>query len=166
MTPTSWTLAELAHAEGLAPLVMEKVKQVNEHHSQAVQYALGGNLPILMGTDPVWPGMHGRNYMELVHLIRDGLTPLRAWHGATGLAARELGRPDVGTIGTGQRADLLIASADVLAKPELFERGALVEVLQDGVGHRGLAGVPQRSYAGAAREALRRVFAAPAQAEA
>lgn len=159
VTPTSWTLAELTRAKGLPAAVMEKVKQVNEHHSTAVRHALAGELPILMGTDAVWPGMHGRNWMELVHLVRDGVPPLRVWHGATGLAAREIGATDTGTLVPGQRADLLIASEDVLDDPARFERGALLEVLQDGLGHRGLAGVPQRTFAGASRAALEALFA-------
>lgn len=164
VTPTSWTLDELTRATGLLPQVMEKVKQVNAHHARAVQHALAGELPILMGTDAVWPGMHGRNYLELVHLVRDGLPPLRAWYGATGLAARELGANDTGTLVAGQRADLLIAAEDVLADPARFEHGALLEVLQDGLGHRGLAGIPQRSFTGASRAALRAIFSEPAPA--
>lgn len=158
VTPTSWTLDELTRAEGLLPQVMEKVKQVNAHHARAVQHALTGELPILAGTDAVWPGMHGRNWMELVHLIRDGLPPLRAWHGATGLAAREIGAGDTGTLVPGQRADLLVCSRDVLSRPELLGSGALLEVLQDGLGHRGLGGVPQRDFAGLSRTALGELF--------
>jgi imidazolonepropionase-like amidohydrolase len=159
VTPTSWTLDELTRARGLLPQVMEKVKQVNAHHARAVQHALTGELPILMGTDAVWPGMHGRNHLELVHLVRDGLPPLRAWHGATGLAAAELGTSDTGTLVPGQRADLLIAAQDVVEDPARFEPGALLEVLQDGLGHRGLAGVPQRTFGGSSRAALREIFA-------
>jgi imidazolonepropionase-like amidohydrolase len=159
ITPTSWTLAELTQAKGLLPQVMEKVQRVNEHHAEAVRHALAGELPILMGTDAVWPGMHGRNWLELVHLVRDGLPPLRAWYGATGLAAREIGAPDTGTLVPGQRADVLVLDADVLTDPGAFERGALLEVLQDGLGHRGLAGFPQRNFASASRAALREIFA-------
>ncbi len=157
VTPTSWVMKELESAEGLSPFVMEKVKQVGEVHAMAVQHAASGDLPILMGTDPVLPGMHGRNYMELVHLIGDGLSPLRAWYGATGLAAKEIGQEDAGTLLPGQRADLLVAREDILNRPEALDRGALVEVIQDGVGHRGgLMGVPQRTYAGLAKEAMGR----------
>ncbi len=166
VTPTSWVIEELQGAEGLSEFVMEKVKRVAEQHALAVQYAAAGNIPILMGTDPVLPGMHGRNYMEIVHLVRDGLATLRAWHGATGLAAREIGQSDAGTLEPGQRADLLVASGDVLERPELLDRGALVEVIQDGLGHRGLAGVPQRTYAARAREALLAVFRPQSRAEA
>lgn len=159
VTPTSWTLDELTRAKGLLPQVMEKVKRVNEHHSHAVQLALQGELPILMGTDGVWPGMHGRNWLELEHLVRDGLPALRAWHGATGLAAREIGAGDTGTLVAGQRADLLIAGEDVVEVPARFGHGALLEVLQDGLGHRGLEGIPQRTFAGTSRAALTALFA-------
>lgn len=147
VTPTSWVMHELERADGLSPFVMEKVKKVAEVHAAAVSFAASGGLPILMGTDPVLPGMHGRNYMELHWLIEEGLTPLTAWYGATGLAAREIGAPDTGTIAPGQRADLLIARGDVVETPRLFDDGALLEVVQDGLGHRGLAGVPQRDFA-------------------
>lgn len=152
VTPTSWIIDELQGAEGLSDFVMDKVKQVADVHRQAVQYAASGGLPILMGTDPVLPGMHGRNYMEIVHLIRDGLAPLRAWHGATGLAAREIGQDDAGTLEAGQRADFLVCSEDVLDDPELLDRGALLEVVKDGEGYRGgLPDLPQRTWGAEAR---------------
>ena len=154
VTPTSWVMQELLHAEGLSPFVMEKVKRVAEVHADAVSFAASGELPILMGTDPVLPGMHGRNYMELVALMSEGVSALGAWYGATGLAAREIGADDTGTIEAGRRADLLVAKGDVVLKPELFDDGALVEVLKDGVGHRGLAGVPQRDFVSTVRDAL------------
>ncbi len=148
VTPTSWVIYELLEAEGLSPFVMEKVKQVAEVHAKAVQFAASGDLPILMGTDPVLPGMHGRNYMELYYLMREGLSSLSAWYGSTGLAAKEIGADDCGAIAPGKRADLLVARGDVIEDPRLFAEG-MVEVIQDGVGYRaGLEGVPQRDFAG------------------
>ena len=122
-----------------------------EVHAKAVQYCASGDLPILMGTDPVLPGMHGRNYMELHHLIQDGLSPLATWYGATGLAAREIGQDDTGTFEPGKRADLVIAKGDIIERPALLDdKGGdgdgLVEVVQDGHGHRGLEGFPQRDF--------------------
>jgi imidazolonepropionase-like amidohydrolase len=147
VTPTSWVMSELMTAKGLAPFVMEKVKRVNEVHARAVAHAAQGGLKILMGTDPVLPGMHGRNYMELVHLIRDGLSPLQAWHGATGLAAGEIGQEDAGVLAPLRRADMLVARGDVVEHPELLDDGALIEVIKDGEGYRGgLPGLPQRRF--------------------
>ncbi|HED66550.1 MAG TPA: amidohydrolase family protein [Planctomycetes bacterium] len=154
VTPTSWVMYELQRAEGLSDFVMEKVKKVSEVHARAVEFAAKGDLPILAGTDPVLPGMHGRNYMELHWLIHEGLSPLAAWYGMTGLAAREIGAEDTGTIRPGMRADLLVTRGDVLERPALLDEGGLLEVIQDGFGHRGLPGVPQRDFSSTIRASL------------
>ena len=158
VTPTSWVTAALRSAEGLSPFVMEKVKRVGEHHQRAVAFARGGGLKIVAGTDPVLPGMHGRNYLEIAALMDDGLSALEAWHAMTGQAASVIGQTDAGTLTPGQRADLLVCRDDVLEHPERLhpDRGdALVEVLKDGLGHRrGLDGIPQRDYRSTVTEAL------------
>lgn len=155
VTPTSWVMEELPKAQGLSDFVMEKVKQVAEVHASAVAHARKGGLRILGGTDPVLPGMHGRNYMELVSLVRDGLDPLQAWHGMTGLAAHEIGQEDAGVLAPGRRADFLVCRDDVIADPARLDRGALLEVVKDGVGHRGaIEALPQREYAASVRAAL------------
>jgi imidazolonepropionase-like amidohydrolase len=147
----------LLEAEGLSPLVVEKAKRAAEVHTQAVQLAYAGGLKILAGTDPALPGMHGRNYMELVYLIKDGLAPLAAWYGATGLAATEIGQDDTGSLTPGKRADLLICQGDVVETPELLDKGALLEVIKDGVGYRGgLLGISQATFASCTREILQR----------
>ncbi len=146
VTPTSWVMEELPRARGLSPFVMEKVRQAGETHRSAVRKAAKAGLKILAGTDPVLPGMHGRNYLELAALQRDGLPALAAWHAMTGVAAQEIGQLDAGTLAEGQRADVLLCRGDVLEQPALLEHGAIVEVLKDGFGHRGFAGVPQRGF--------------------
>ncbi|HEY4183655.1 MAG TPA: amidohydrolase family protein [Polyangia bacterium] len=152
VTPTSWVLQTLSDSDGLSPFVREKAKRVAEVHAKAVQYARAGGLKILGGTDPVLPGMHGRNYVEMSALMNDGLTNLEAWYAMTGLAAREVGLSDTGAIEPGFRADLLICRDDVIANPRLFGRDTLVEVIKEGVGHRGgLSALPQRRFADNAR---------------
>ncbi len=155
VTPTSWVVQSLIESEELSPFVMEKAKRAHEHHSLAVEYAHKGGLKILAGTDPVIPGMHGRNFMEIVALMRDGLSSLQAWHAATGLAAEGLGQTDAGTLKPGQRADLLIAKDDIISDPSRLDRGALVEVIKDGEGYRGfLQELPQRTFHQGVRQAL------------
>ena len=155
VTPTSWVTHALATAQGLSPFVMEKVKAVGQVHAQAVVNARKGGLPILAGTDPVLPGMHGRNHQELAHLVKDGLTPLEAWFAMTGRAAPAIGQPDAGALLPGRRADLLICRGNVVERPELLDQGALVEVLKDGVAYRGgLSALPQRTWLGGVRSAL------------
>ncbi len=148
VTPTSWITTSLLEAEDLDSFVMQKVRQVNETHAQAVAFAAKGGLKILAGTDPVLPGMHGRNLREITALAQDGLTPLQAWYGATGLAAHEIGQDDAGTLEAGKRADLLLFKTDVLTDSRgLWDDDALVEVMKDGQAYRGaLEALPQRTY--------------------
>jgi len=155
VTPTSWVMRVLMRQTDLSPAVKAKANQVAEVHGRAVELARAAGIPILAGTDPVLPRMHGRNYMEIVALVEDGLTPLEAWHGATGLAAGVIGQEDSGTLAEGQRADLLICGRDVIDEPQQLDRGALIEVVKDGVGHRGVVeALPQRDFATAAHELL------------
>jgi imidazolonepropionase-like amidohydrolase len=147
VTPTSWVMQSLPSADGLSEFVMDKARKAAEVHASAVKYASRGGLRILGGTDPVLPGMHGRNYMELVALMKEGVDALAAWWGMTGLAAAEIGQDDTGMLKPGMRADFLVCKGDVLAKPELMDQGALVEVFKDGVAHRGgLPGVAPRTF--------------------
>jgi imidazolonepropionase-like amidohydrolase len=148
VTPTSWVLDEVLTSGGLPPASMEKARHVADAHRRAVDNARRGGLPILAGSDPFLPGMHGRNYMELVHLIKDGLSPREAWHSATGLAARAIAQEDTGTIAEGKRADLLFCKGNVIDDPRLLDASALLEVMKDGEGYRGfLEGIPQRTFA-------------------
>lgn len=154
VTPTSWTMSVLQTTPGLSDFVRDKAKRAYEVHAQAVQYARDGGLKILMGTDGVWPGMHGRNWMELVHLMREGLSNLQAWHGSTGAPAPEIGQDDTGVLEPGKRADLLICTEDVIEDPGRFE-GNLLEVVKDGVAYRGAVDAfPQRSYRDSVADAL------------
>ncbi len=155
VTPTSWVGQRLAQSEGFNPFIRAKVQQVSESHALAVKTAHASGLKLLAGTDPVLPDMHGRNYMELVALIGEGVPALAAWFGATGLAADQLGQLDTGTLVEGKRADLLVCGKDVVDDPSHFEDGALVEVLKDGWGYRnGLPGIRQRTYSHSVDQAL------------
>ena len=155
VTPTSWILHAVRDSGVLSPSAEERVKLILDAHTKAVTFAARGGLRMLAGTDPVVAGMHGRNYRELVYLIQDGVSPLSAWWGMTGLAATEVDQPDSGTIIPGQRADFLVCEGDVLNDPKLFDKGALIEVFKDGVAYRGgLPQVPPRTFSTNLREAL------------
>lgn len=155
VTPTSWTMAVLQTTPDLSDFVRDKAKRAYDVHAQAVQHARAGGLKILMGTDGVWPGMHGRNWMELVHLIREGLTALEAWYASTGAPASEIGQPDTGVLKEGMRADLLVCTEDVIDDPARFDQGALLEVVKDGVAYRGgVDGLPQRTFRDSVHDAI------------
>ncbi|MDH5563045.1 MAG: amidohydrolase family protein [Nitrospirota bacterium] len=155
VTPTSWVGQRLAQSDEFNEHIRTKVQAVSESHARAVKVAHGSGLKLLAGTDPVLPDMHGRNYMELVALIQEGVPPLAAWFGATGLAAEQLGLPDTGAVVEGRRADLLVCQGDVVQDPSRLDHGALVEVVKDGWGYRnGLPAIPQQTYRKAMEHAL------------
>ncbi len=156
VTPTSWVGQALTKADDLTPFVKSKVEQVAESHTQAVQIAFKSGLTMLGGTDPILPGMHGRNYMELVALMDDGVPALSAWHGMTGLAGELVCENEVGKIAKGYVADLLVSTADVVKNPQSLEKGVLLEVIKDGVAYRGgLPKFPCKTFEGCVSEALK-----------
>ena len=91
VTPTSWVGQRLLESGEFNEFITSKVQAVSESHARAVKMAHASGLKLLAGTDPVLADMHGRNYMELVALIQEGVPFLSAWFGATGLAADQLG---------------------------------------------------------------------------
>lgn len=154
VTPTSWVVNTLHEFKGLSDFVIEKAKRVAESHSRATELAVKYNLKILGGTDPVLRDMHGRNYVELTYLIKEGVPPLRAWFGMTGLAAKEIGIPETGTLVPGQRADVLLCKGNVIEKPETMKEN-LVEVIKDGEAYRGaFPNLKPRTYASNIKEIL------------
>lgn len=155
VTPTSWVGQRLLQSGEFNEFITSKVQAASKSHARAVKVAHASGLKLLVGTDPVLSDMHGRNYMELVALIQEGVPPLSAWFGATGLAAEQLGLTDTGTLAEGRRADLLVCQGDVVNDPSLLDTGALVEVLKDGNGYRnGLPAIPQQTYGKAMDDAL------------
>ena len=155
VTPTSWVGQRLLQSGEFNEFITSKVQAVSESHARAVKVAHASGLKLLAGTDPVLPDMHGRNYMELVALILEGVPSLAAWFGATGLAAQQLGLMDTGMVVEGRRADLLICQGDAVEDPSRLDNGALVEVMKDGCGYRnGLPAISQQTYGKAMNQAL------------
>ncbi len=61
----------------------------------------------------------------------------------TGLAASEIGQDDAGVLQVGRRADLLICQGDVIDQPQLLDKGAMLEVVKDGVWHAAQPASPK-----------------------
>ena len=96
VTPTAWVNHCLLESGEFDEFITSKIEAVAETHARAVKVAHSSGLKLLAGTDPVLRDMHGRNYMELAALIREGVPPLGAWYGATGQAAQQIGQGDTG----------------------------------------------------------------------
>jgi imidazolonepropionase-like amidohydrolase len=114
VVPTLTMMAAIV--AGVAP---PSAEYANARASVAVLQEAG--VPILAGTDandsPGTPVRvpHGDSlHLELELLVDAGLSPLAALLAATVLPARHFGLADRGTIGAGQRADLILIEADPL----------------------------------------------------
>jgi len=64
---------------------------------------------------------HGMNARQFAYMVRYGMTPMQAIRAATGRAAEEMGRDDVGAIVPGRFADLIAVKADPLADIRVLE---------------------------------------------
>jgi imidazolonepropionase-like amidohydrolase len=92
-------------------------------------------VPIALGSDTANRNPHGRNAVELEHLVRYGMRPLDALVAATRNGAAVCGLIDlVGTLEAGKRADLLVVTGDPLADITILQRSeALRIIMKDGV---------------------------------
>ena len=125
LVPTLATYAALADEGqrlGWSPAMLAKLQQVADRGVQAVRIAHAEGVPIAFGTD-LLGHMHARQNTEFA-LRAPALPPLELLQGATGVAARLMGRErELGLVAPGALADLLVvdgdpsASLDMLADP-------------------------------------------------
>src|SRR3546814_1503333 len=64
---------------------------------------------------------HGFNARQFRNMVKYGMTPMQAIQAATGRAAEEMGRDDVGAIAPGRYADMIAVKADPLADITVLE---------------------------------------------
>ena len=69
---------------------------------------------VVLGSDSFnGRGAFGENPLEEAELmVAAGMTPLKVLRAATSIAARHIGRPDIGSIAPGKRADLILLKED------------------------------------------------------
>ena len=111
--------------------VLAKAKMVLDVHTESVRRAIAAGVTVAMGTDS-GVGPHGHNLSELQLLVDCGMTPEQALHAATQSATELLDvAEDRGTIGPGQRADLVVGDGDATEVGTLADR--IRAVYQDGL---------------------------------
>ncbi len=93
-------------------------------HDAGVPLAAGSDAP----NPSVVPGFG--LHRELQHLVDAGLAPLDALRSATSVAADLLGRPDLGRVVAGSRADLLLLNRDPTV--DVHAMGTVAGVIVDG----------------------------------
>jgi imidazolonepropionase-like amidohydrolase len=124
------TTDEMANDPKIPEAVRAKLRDLGRPELDAFRRAAEAGVKVAMGTDcPVAP--HGTNLRELQLMAENGFTPIQALVAATSSAAELMGMSeDLGTIGPGKRADLVVVSGDPLNFEKLSER--IESVYKDG----------------------------------
>ena len=102
------------------PLLVELARYNLEQGTLSMRAAARAGVRIGLGSDA--EGLSGdATALELVRMIRHGLSPADALRAATSIAAKAIGLHEhIGTVQAGKLADLLVVDGDVLAAPELL----------------------------------------------
>lgn len=111
LVPTLKALARIADPEGsgVPEDMRAKAQGRRSDRDRTFRLALEVAVPIAMGTDAATPfNRHGENAEELELMVALGMRPLAAIAAASGVAARALGRDDVGVLAPGKLADIVV----------------------------------------------------------
>ena len=109
LVPTLKALARIAEGAGVPEDMRAKAEDRRSDRDRTFCVALELGVPIAMGTDAATPfNRHGENAAELALMVALGMSPLAAIAAASGVAARALGRDDIGVIAPGRLADVVV----------------------------------------------------------
>ncbi|MCU1256011.1 MAG: Pro-Hyp dipeptidase [Candidatus Angelobacter sp.] len=118
-------MRENAARIGLPAMYAVKMKDVTAVSRQNIKKAFNAGVKIAFGTDAaVYP--HGLNAHEFAVYVQIGMTPLQAIQTATVNAADLLGWSKIGSIETGNFADIIAVSSDPLKDVTILENPVMV----------------------------------------
>jgi imidazolonepropionase-like amidohydrolase len=109
LVPTLKALERIAEGAGVPEDMRAKAQDRRSDRDRTFRVALELGVPIAMGTDAATPfNRHGENAEELELMVLLGMSPVAAIAAASGVAARALGRADIGVLEPGRFADLVV----------------------------------------------------------
>lgn len=112
---------DIGTKEGWPEEYLRKNRETTDTQRAAFKRAVELGINIGFATDAgVYP--HGMNARQFAYMVRYGMTPMQAIRTATGRAAEEMGRDDIGAIVPGRYADLIAVQADPLADIGALEK--------------------------------------------
>jgi imidazolonepropionase-like amidohydrolase len=130
LVPTLKALAGIADGAGVPEEIAAKARDRRSDRDTTFRVALEDGVPIAMGTDAATPfNRHGENAQELAIMVELGMTPMAAIVATTAVAARAIGRDDVGVLASGKLADLAVWRGDPLADVRVLEHPPLAAFL-------------------------------------
>lgn len=130
--PTLFIYRTIAESDADVPrYARENARGVVDSHRSVAAAAIESDVRILAGSDAGSPNVpHPSVHRELADLVRVGADEATALEAATLTAARELGRPELGTVAEGTPADLVGFDDDPLE--DIAATGSPAVVIRDG----------------------------------
>lgn len=131
--PVKKTWSEFSYTFDYTPDDFQQGKLELEQQMRFVGRAAAGGVRVMCGTDALNPSVIPGSAVhdELGLLVRCGLSPVRAIHGATQLVAEALGiQGEVGTLERRKLADVLVVDGDVSA--DIANTRRVAAVFKDG----------------------------------
>lgn len=114
-------IEDVGTKEGWPAEYLRKNRETTDAQRAAFRRAVALGVNIGFATDAgVYP--HGLNARQFRYMVKYGMTPMQAIQSATGRAAVEMGREDVGAIVPGRYADMIAVKADPLADIAALEK--------------------------------------------
>ncbi len=105
---------EIGTKEGWPEEYLRKNRETTDEQRKAFSRAVKIGVKLGFGTDAgVYP--HGINARQFSYMVKYGMSPMQAIQAATGNAAIEMGRDDIGALVPGRYADLVAVKADPLS---------------------------------------------------
>lgn len=121
---------EIGTKEGWPEEYLRKNRETTETQRAAFRRAVQLGVKIGFATDAgVYP--HGLAARQFAYMVKYGMTPMQAIQSATGRAAEEMGRGDIGAIVPGRFADMIAVKADPLTDIRALE--SIDHVMKGGV---------------------------------
>lgn len=130
LVPTLKALERIAEGAGVPEDMRAKAQDRRSDRDRTFRAALEMGVPIAMGTDAATPfNRHGENAEELALMVSLGMSPLAAIAAASSVAARALGRGDIGVIAPGRLADVVVWDGEPFEDIRSLQRAPLAVFL-------------------------------------
>jgi imidazolonepropionase-like amidohydrolase len=118
---------------GVPEYTLEKVRYFATAHYTNLKKAIQAGVKVVTGTDAGTPfNYHGESAYELECLVANGLSPMRAIHAATSVAAEALKLDHTGSLASGKEADLIAVEGDPLKDIRLLQDHSRIKMVLKG----------------------------------
>jgi imidazolonepropionase-like amidohydrolase len=116
-------IVENGEEAGIPKSVVDKAREISIKHFEGFKKAYDAGVNIAMGTDAGTPfNIHGNNFMELILMVRAGMTPMDAITTATKNSSELIGiDEEYGTLESGKYADFIVLNDNPIDDIETFK---------------------------------------------